>query len=134
MSTEAVPLPATPAPIGPARIRRAQQDPAWVRFTLIGLALSVMGILVVVPVVNVFVQAFKAGVGTYWQNLTQDPDTRHAIRLTLTVAPVALLANVVFGIAAAWTVARFDFPGRSLLVSLIDLPFSVSPVVAGLMF
>ena len=132
MSTEA----ASPAParIGAGRIRKAQQDPLWVRWTLIGLALAVVGILVVIPVVNVFVQALKGGLAGYWQNLTGDPDTRHAIRLTLTVAPVALVLNVVFGIAAAWAVARFDFPGRSLLIALIDLPFSVSPVVAGLMF
>lgn len=132
MSTEAVPG-ATPS-IATGRIRRAQQDPAWVRGLLIGLALAVIGILVVVPVVNVFVQAFKGGVAGYWENLTGDPDTRHAIGLTLTVAPLALAANIVFGIAAAWAVSRFHFPGRTLLIALIDLPFSVSPVVAGLMF
>ena len=67
-------------------------------------------------------------------NLVGDPDTRHAILLTLTVAPIAVVANVVFGVAAAWAIARFRFPGRTLLTTLIDLPFSVSPVVAGLMF
>src|SRR5688572_28820827 len=120
--------------IAGARTRRAQQDPAWVRWTLIGLALAVVGILIVIPIVNVFAQALKGGLTAYWQNLVGDPDTRHAIRLTLTVAPIALIANIVFGVAAAWAVARFDFPGRTLLVALIDLPFSVSPVVAGLMF
>jgi sulfate transport system permease protein len=120
--------------IAASRIRRAQQDPAWVRWGLTTLALGVVGLLVVVPVVNVFVQAFADGFAGYWKNLAGDPDTRHSILLTLTVAPIALALNVVFGVAAAWAVARFDFPGRSLLIALIDLPFAVSPVVAGLMF
>src|SRR5690606_17853010 len=68
------------------------------------------------------------------ENLFLDPDTRHSILLTLTVVPIALVANVVFGVTAAWAVSRFQFPGRALLTALIDLPFSVSPVVAGLMF
>jgi sulfate/thiosulfate transport system permease protein len=132
MSAEAVVK--LPKPIATARVRRAQQDPAWVRITLIALALAVVAILIVIPVVNVFVQALRAGVATYWENLTGDPDTLHSIRLTLTVVPIALVANVLFGVAAAWALARFSFPGRSLLLALIDLPFSVSPVVAGLMF
>jgi sulfate transport system permease protein len=94
----------------------------------------VVGILVVIPVASVFVQALSEGVGVYWKNLFGDPDTRHSILLTLTVVPLALTANVVFGVAAAWAIARFRFPGRTLLTALIDLPFSVSPVVAGLMF
>jgi len=120
--------------IGARRIRKAQQDPAWVRWSLTGLALAVVGVLIVVPVVNIFVQAFSEGAAAYWHNLFGDPDTRHSILLTLTVAPIALAANIVFGVAAAWAVARFDFPGRSFLIALIDLPFAVSPVVAGLMF
>ncbi|MBL9092648.1 MAG: sulfate ABC transporter permease subunit CysW [Planctomycetaceae bacterium] len=111
----------------------ARQDPPWVRVLLTSLAVAVVGVLVVVPVVNVFYQALKPGLSVYWRNLTADPETRHAIMLTLIVAPTAVVANVIFGIAAAWTIARFRFPGRTLLISLIDLPFSVSPVVAGLM-
>jgi sulfate transport system permease protein len=99
-----------------------------------GQALAVVGFLVIIPVVNVFYQALAGGLGIYWNNLVADPDTRHAIRLTLIVAPVAVAANLVFGVAAAWAIARFRFPGRTLLVTLIDLPFSVSPVVAGLLF
>jgi sulfate transport system permease protein len=83
-------------------------------------------------VVNVFVNAFSGGVGRYWRALVGSPDTTHAIVLTLLVAPAAVLANTLFGIAAAWAIARFRFPGRTLLLSLIDLPFAVSPVVAGL--
>src|SRR4029450_4820173 len=78
--------------------------------------------------------ALAEGFGVYWKNLVADPDTRHAIRLTLTVVPLALLANIVFGVAAAWAIARFRFPGRTLLTCVIDLPFSGSPGVAGLMF
>jgi len=114
--------------------RRAQQDPAWVRYGLTAVALLAVGVLVVVPMANVFAGALSEGVGTYWKNLVADADTRAAILLTLTVVPIALAANVVFGVAAAWAVSRFSFPGRTLLVAFIDLPFSVSPVVAGLMF
>jgi sulfate transport system permease protein len=101
---------------------------------LTAAALGVVGLLVVIPVVNVFSEALAAGLGAYFRNLFLDPDTRHAMLLTLTVVPIALIANVLFGVAAAWAITRFDFPGRTLLTSLIDLPFSVSPVVAGLMF
>jgi sulfate transport system permease protein len=122
------------AAVQPVKIRKAQQDPRWVRWTLTAAALGTVGILVVVPVVNVFVEALADGVGAYWRNLFGDPDTRHSIYLTLIVAPSAVTANIIFGFAAAWAIARFNFPGRTLLTSLIDLPFAVSPVVAGLMF
>jgi len=112
--------------------RRAQEDPAPVRWSLIGLALVIMGLLVVIPLVNVFYEALARGPKTYWDSLVADPDTVSAILLTLRVAPVAVLANLVFGVAAAWAIARFRFPGRALLTAMIDLPFAVSPVVAGL--
>jgi sulfate transport system permease protein len=105
-----------------------------VRWSLITLVLALVGALIVVPIVNVFVEALAEGPGRYWNNLVADPDTRHSMLLTLGVVPLAVVANVVFGVAAAWTLSRFDFPGRTLLTALIDLPFSVSPVVAGLMF
>jgi sulfate transport system permease protein len=116
------------------RFQRARQDPLWVRLTLTTVALLVVGVLIVVPVVNVFVQAFANGVPAYFEALVGDRATRSAILLTLTVAPIAVALNVVFGVAAAWAIARFRFPGRTLLLTLIDLPFSVSPVVAGLVF
>jgi sulfate transport system permease protein len=125
---------ARPRTTAPPRIRQAQQDPPWVRWSLILAALAIVCLLIVIPVFHVFTQALADGVGVYWKNLFADPDTRHSIVLTLTVVPAALLANVIFGIAAAWAIARFDFPGRTLLTAMIDLPFSVSPVVAGLMF
>jgi sulfate transport system permease protein len=114
--------------------RIAQQDPAWVRYPLIGLALVIVIVLIVIPVVNIFATALSDGLGAYYSNLFEDEDTLDSILLTLTVVPIALVANVIFGLAAAWAIARFDFPGRTLLTALIDLPFSVSPVVAGLMF
>jgi sulfate transport system permease protein len=114
--------------------RRPQTDPWYVRYTLVGLTLGIVGLLVVVPLANVFGNAFADGVEAYLGYLFGDADTRHAIFLTLMVAPVAVALNTLFGIAAAYTIARFRFRGRTLLTTLIDLPFSVSPVVAGLVF
>src|SRR2546428_5491392 len=119
---------------GSTERRTALQDPWLVRWGLIVAAVGIVGVLVVVPVLNVFYEALARGAGTYIQNLLADSDTRHAIVLTLTVAPVAVVLNVVFGVAAAWAIARYQFPGRTILTTLIDLPFAVSPVVAGLIF
>ena len=115
-------------------VRRAQQDPVWLRWALTLFAVSVVGVLVVIPVVNVFAVAFSKGAAVYWRNLLGDPDTLHSIILTLSIVPIVLAANIVFGLSAAWAISRFHFPGRTLLTALIDLPFAVSPVVAGLMF
>ena len=112
----------------------ARQAPWPVRWGLTIAALLVLGVLIIVPLANVFAQALAGGPRAYWDHLFGNADTRHAILLTLTVAPVAVVLNLVFGVAAAWTIARFRFPGRALLVTLIDLPFAVSPVVAGLAF
>ena len=114
--------------------RRPRTDPWWVRYTMVALTLGIVGILVVVPLASVFANAFADGVGAYFGYLFDDAETRHAIFLTLTVAPVAVALNTLFGIAAAYTIARFRFRGRTVLITLIDLPFSVSPVVAGLVF
>lgn len=114
------------------RSRIVREDPWWVRVPLILLAVGLLTVLVVLPVVNVFYEALRHGLLAYGENLFGDPDTVAAIRLTLFVAPVALVANLVFGIAAAWAIARFRFRGRTVLTTLIDLPFTVSPVVAGL--
>jgi sulfate transport system permease protein len=111
-----------------------QNDPAWVRWPLTLAALMVLGVLIVVPVVSVFVQAFGNGASAYFRALVGNAETRHSILLTLIVAPVAVLLNTLFGVAAAWAIVRFRFRGRTLLLSLIDLPFAVSPVVAGLAF
>jgi sulfate transport system permease protein len=118
---------ATPVPL------RAHEDPAWVRWTLTLAAVSVIVLLIVVPLVNVFTEAFADGAAVYWQNIAEDHDTLHSMKLTLIVAPIAVFLNLIFGIAAAWVIARFRFPGRAFLTALIDLPFTVSPVVVGLL-
>jgi len=119
---------------GSASTKLAAREPLWLQRLLIGLAVSVLTILIFIPIVAVFAQAFQEGLAVFWEKLWDDPDSRHAIWLTVTIAPVAVLLNTVFGLAAAWTVTRFRFPGRTLLVTLLDVPFAVSPVVAGLMF
>jgi sulfate/thiosulfate transport system permease protein len=124
----------TRAQRGSTAQRMALQDPWLVRWGLTLAAFGVVGVLVIVPVINVFYEALARGAGTYIHNLLADADTRQAILLTLTVAPVAVVLNVLFGVAAAWAIARYQFPGRTILTTLIDLPFSVSPVVAGLIF
>jgi sulfate/thiosulfate transport system permease protein len=111
----------------------AISEPAVVRWLLIGVALLFLGIFLLLPLVVVFATAFQKGIGFYFRAF-QDPDTLAAIRLTLLAAAVAVPLNVAFGIAAAWVIGKFDFVGKSLLITLIDLPFSVSPVVAGLTF
>src|SRR6476659_4949311 len=120
------------APSHTTAVSAARRDPLWVQWSLTLIAVGTIGVLIVLPVVNVFVLAFADGWSAYWRNLLGDPDTRHSILLTLTVAPVAVVLNLVFGVAAAWAIARFRFPGRGVLLALIDLPFAVSPVVAGL--
>lgn len=105
----------------------------WVRGLLCGAALVVVSALLVVPLVAVFVNAFSAGVSTYFKNISH-PDTVSAIELTLLTAAIAVPLNAAFGIIAAWLIAKFDFWGKQLLVTIIDLPFSVSPVVSGLLF
>ena len=118
----------------PTKKMRQATDPWFVRWGLIALTLGIVGILIVVPLASVFAQATAKGLSVYWYNLAASPETRHAVFLSLVVAPVAVALNVVFGVAAAWAIARFRFPGRGLLTTLIDVPFSVSPVVAGLLF
>jgi sulfate transport system permease protein len=107
--------------------------PGFVQWLLILTALLFALIFLLLPLVNVFAQAFDKGLNLYWSSIQED-DTRAAIRLTLTVAAICVPLNLVFGIAAAWAIARFEFRGKALLITLIDLPFAVSPVVSGLMF
>jgi sulfate transport system permease protein len=104
-----------------------------VRRTLIGVALAFLGFFLVLPLVAVFYEALRGGIGVYWEAI-REPDALAAIRLTLLVAAVAVPCNLVFGLAAAWAVAKFEFRGKSLLITLIDLPFSVSPVISGLVY
>jgi sulfate/thiosulfate transport system permease protein len=111
----------------------ATSEPALVRWLLIATAVAFLVIFLFLPLAVVFATAFKKGIEVYLQTF-RDPDTQSAIRLTLIAAAIAVPLNVVFGIAAAWLIGKFEFFGKSLLITLIDLPFSVSPVVAGLIY
>ena len=113
--------------------RPGLSEPAWVRWLLIGTVVTFLSAFLLLPLAVVFHEAFKQGLAVYFKALV-DPIALSAIRLTLLVAAVSLIANTIFGVAAAWTVTRFTFPGKSLLLTLIDLPFAVSPVIAGLIF
>jgi sulfate/thiosulfate transport system permease protein len=113
--------------------RRGTEEPVVVKWLLIGIALVFSLVFLLLPLVNVFAQAFSKGLAYYWQSLA-DPDSWAAMKLTFIVAAITVPCNVIFGLAAAWAVAKFEFRGKSLLTTLIDLPFSVSPVVAGLMY
>ena len=112
--------------------RDATREPTWVRYTLITIALLFFLSCLILPLILVFVEAFKQGIGVYAQALVH-PDTLSAVKLTLLTAVIAVPLNVVFGVAAAWCVAKFNFRGKSILTTIIDMPFSVSPVIAGLM-
>jgi len=121
---------------GQTTLRRAQAgttEPAWVKFVLIGLALTFMFFFLVLPLAAVFTEALRKGLEAYWASL-QEPDAWSAIRLTFITALIAVPLNLVFGIAAAWAIAKYEFTGKAFLTTLVDLPFSVSPVVAGLIY
>ncbi|MBN2579711.1 MAG: sulfate ABC transporter permease subunit CysW [Pirellulales bacterium] len=111
----------------------AVTEPLWIRCALTAVALGFLGLLLMLPLAAIFVQAFEKGWEAYLAALT-DPETIAAIRLTLLVAAVAVPLNTVFGVAAAWAISKFEFPGKNLLTTLIDLPYSVSPVIAGMIF
>jgi sulfate transport system permease protein len=112
---------------------RATTEPVWIRRSLIGLALAFLTLFLFVPLISVFYEALKKGWDVYVAAIT-DPDAVSAIQLTLTAAAIAVPLNVIFGLAAAWAIAKFEFRGKSVLITLIDLPFSVSPVVSGLIY
>jgi sulfate transport system permease protein len=108
-------------------------EAAWVRRTLIGIALAFMLLFLVLPLAAVFAEALRKGWAVYWEAL-REPDAWSAIRLTLLTAALAVPLNLVFGVAAAWAIAKYEFRGKALLTTLVDLPFSVSPVVVGLIY
>src|SRR5215203_2120167 len=112
---------------------RGSDESPVVKWTLIVLALVFCFVFLLLPLINVFAQALAKGWAFYWHSLTH-PDSQAAIRLTLLVAAISVPLNVIFGLAAAWAIAKFNFRGKSVLITLVDLPFSVSPVVAGLLF
>ncbi|MEY4907718.1 MAG: hypothetical protein RL260_1436 [Pseudomonadota bacterium] len=116
-----------------AELRNATAEPPWVRRVLIGLALAFLTMFLFIPLATVFIEAFKKGWDVYIAAVTDD-DALSAIKLTLIAAAISVPLNVVFGVAAAWCIAKFEFHGKSVLLTLIDLPFSVSPVVSGLIY
>jgi sulfate/thiosulfate transport system permease protein len=111
----------------------SRSEPAIVRFVIIALAVTFLTIFVVLPLVIVFTSAFSHGVGAYLRALAEE-EALAAIKLTLLVAAISVLLNLIFGVAAAWAISKFEFPGKTMLNTLIDLPFSVSPVISGLVF
>jgi len=117
---------------GPTSLSEAT-EPVWIRGVLIVLALGFLLLFIFLPLAAIFTEALRRGVGAYFASF-KDPDALSAIKLTLLTAAIAVPLNLVFGVAAAWTIAKFDFFGKSLLTTLIDLPFAVSPVISGLIY
>ena len=126
MTSLALPLPGNTGTL-------ATREPRWVKWTLILLALGFLGLFLVLPLVAVFINALSKGWTVYLDSLTE-PDARAAIWLTLTAALIAVPLNLVFGVAAAWAITKFEFTGKNLLITLIDLPFAVSPIISGLIY
>lgn len=127
--------PAVIAPAVPEKRLKSHHltEPRWVKAVLISIALAFLGLMLIIPLVFVFVEAFSKGWALYWAAI-HEPDALAALRLTLSVAAIVVPLNTLFGLAAAWAVTRFSFRGKQWLVTLIDLPFAVSPVIAGLIF
>jgi sulfate/thiosulfate transport system permease protein len=130
MTTIAV---ARPAAAAPRTVTRATGEPPLVRWALTAGALLFLALVLLLPLVLVFVQALAKGLPAYWAAI-REPDAIGAAKLTVLIASIAVPLNLVFGVAAAWCVAKFEFPGKHVLITLIDLPFAVSPVISGLIF
>lgn len=126
-----VPLQYAEAPINQNNL--STSEPKWLRIVLISIALLFLGLFLVLPLITIFLQAFDQGVKVYFAAISE-PDALAAIKLTLLVALIAVPLNAIFGVAAAWAISKFQFKGKNLLITLIDLPFAVSPVIAGLVF
>jgi sulfate transport system permease protein len=119
--------------LAPTHLASATREPSWVRWVLIGIALTFLSVFLFVPLFSVFFEAFKKGFDVYFAAITE-PDAISAVKLTLLAAVIAVPLNLVFGVSAAWAIAKFDFRGKSVLLTFIDLPFSVSPVISGLIY
>jgi sulfate transport system permease protein len=130
MATIAISRPATTAP---GAVTRATGESRAVRYTIIGIALVFLTLVLLLPLVLVFVQALSKGMPAYWEAI-REPDALSAAKLTLLIAAIAVPANLMFGVAAAWCISKFEFRGKNLLITLIDLPFAVSPVISGMIF
>src|ERR1700682_3050836 len=121
------------APDPSGSVRRAPTEPPWAQALLVGGAIAFLGLFLFVPLFAVFGEALRKGIGAYAEAITQ-PEARSAIKLTLLTAAVVVPLNLVFGLAAAWLITRFEFRGKNLLTTLIDLPFAVSPGIAGMIY
>ncbi|ADG68998.1 sulfate ABC transporter, inner membrane subunit CysW [Planctopirus limnophila DSM 3776] len=110
------------------------REPAWLKWLLIGIVYLIVVVLIIVPLLQVFSIALSAGWNAFVQKALVDPDSLHAMWMTFVVSSISVTINIFFGVALAWAVARFQFPGRTLLISMVDLPFAISPVAVGLMF
>ncbi|MEO8201692.1 MAG: sulfate ABC transporter permease subunit CysW [Gemmatimonadota bacterium] len=119
--------------VRPGQMAKATTEPRWVRWTLIGIALAFLILFIAVPLALIFIEAFAKGWQVYLASLTE-PDAVSAIKLTLLVAAIAVPLNAVFGVVAAWAITKFRFRGKNLLVTLVDLPIAVSPVISGMIF
>jgi sulfate/thiosulfate transport system permease protein len=133
MNAAVLALPADGVGTPVRNLRAATEEAPWVRRTLIGLALGFMTLFLFVPLGTVFYEALKKGWDVYLAAIVE-PDALSAVKLTLIAAAISVPLNLAFGLAAAWAIAKFDFRGKNLLLTLIDLPFSVSPVIAGLIY
>ncbi|MGE3303500.1 MAG: sulfate ABC transporter permease subunit CysW [Hyphomonadaceae bacterium] len=111
----------------------ARRDPPWMAAALVAIAIAYMLFVLLLPLLTVFVEALRRGIAPYWEGLLSE-DSMAAMRLTLLIAAIAVPLNTIFGVAAAWTVTKFDFWGKNLLITIIDLPFSISPVISGLVY
>ncbi|MDI1247888.1 MAG: sulfate ABC transporter permease subunit CysW [Lacunisphaera sp.] len=131
LATTSSTIAAKPAPRGSGP--RVIRNPLWVRVLFMGVAFVFVAGFLVLPLAAVFTEALRKGFGAYFGAFT-DPDMLSALRLTLLTAAIAVPANLIFGVAAAWCIAKFDFRGKSILITLIDLPFAVSPVISGLIY
>ena len=132
MSTAAI-TPSTAARIEPPYVPAATSEPGWVRIALIAIAVGFAILFLLIPLAVVFTEAFKKGWDAYLAAITEE-DAWLAIKLTLLTAAIAVPANLIFGLSASWAIAKFEFRGKNLLLTLIDLPFSVSPVISGLIY
>jgi sulfate/thiosulfate transport system permease protein len=124
---------APPRPLARRAVASPLTEPRWIRLAIIGISIAFLTVFIVLPLVVVFAQALARGVPAYFAALA-DPEALSAIRLTLMTAAISVSLNLVFGVIMAWAIAKFEFAGKTLLISLVDLPFSISPVIAGLVF
>src|SRR5690554_2580832 len=118
---------------GSAQISGATTEPWWVRVLLITIAFAFLALFLILPLIAVFAEAFSKGLGLYFAAITE-PDAWHAVKLTLLAAAVSVPLNVIFGLSAAWAITKFNFRGKQAVITMIDLPFAISPVVAGLIY